>query len=65
MDCGPDSKAYRRLNAIHILLLGAPCQIVLRNSVVSERTVRLWIARFNEQGIDGLIYRPRPGRPRL
>jgi len=65
MGCGPDGKAYRRLNAIHLLLLGAPYQLVLRNSLVSERTLRLWIARFNEQGIDGLIYRPRPGRPRL
>jgi transposase len=27
--------------------------------------LRLWTARFNEQGIGGLIYRPRPGRPRL
>ena len=65
MSCGPDGKAYRRLNAIHLLLLGAPYPLVLRNSLVSERTLRLWIARFNEQGIDGLIYRPRPGRPRL
>lgn len=24
----------------------------------------MWIERFNEQGIDGLIYRPRQGRPR-
>ena len=25
----------------------------------------LWIERYNAMGIDGLIYRPRPGRPRL
>ena len=64
MDCGPDGKAFRRLNAIHLLLLDAPYKVVLRNSRVNERTFRLWIERFNNQGIDGLIYRPQAGRPR-
>ena len=26
--------------------------------------VRLWIEMFNRAGIDGLISRPKPGRPR-
>lgn len=26
--------------------------------------LRLWVSRFNAQGIDRLTYRPRPGRPR-
>lgn len=64
MDCGPDNKSFRRLNAIHLLLIGTPYPLVLRNSRVNERTLRLWIARFNSQGVDGLIYRPQPGRPR-
>jgi hypothetical protein len=37
MDCGPDGKEFRRLNARHLLLLGAPYEVVLRNS----RTMRL------------------------
>lgn len=64
MDCGPDGKAFRRLNAIHLLLVGATYEVVLRNSRVSERTLRLWISRFNSRGIDGLTYRPSTGRPR-
>jgi len=48
MDCGPDGKAFRRLNTIHLLLLGAPYRVVLRNSRVNERTFRLWIERFNK-----------------
>ena len=64
MDCGCDNKAFRRLNAIHLLLVGASYDVVLRNSRVCERMFRLWISRFNAQGIDGLTYRPRPGRPR-
>lgn len=64
MDCGPDGKAFRRLNAIHLLLVGGSFQLVLRNSRVKERTLRLWISRFNSMGIDGLTYRPHTGRPR-
>ena len=62
MNCGRDGKVFRRLNAIHLLLTGADYDSVLRNSRASERMLRLWISRFNAQGIDGLIYRPRPGR---
>lgn len=64
MDCNPDGKAFRRLNAMHLLFLGAGFELVRRNSRVSERTLRFWISRFNTQGIDGLIHRPRMGRPR-
>lgn len=64
MACCPDGKSYRRLNAIHLLLIGVAYDHVLRNSGRSERCLRLWISRFNEQGIDGLIYHPRSGRPR-
>ena len=64
MNCGRDGKVFRHLNAIHLLLIVADYDIVLRNSRVSGRMLRLWISRFNAQGIDGLIYRPRAGRPR-
>jgi transposase len=64
MQCCPDGKSYRRLNAIHLLLIGVAFDLVLRNCGRSERCLRLWISRFNEQGIDGLTYRPRSGRPR-
>ena len=65
MDCGPDHKAYRRFNAIHLLLIGTPYEYVLRNSRVTDRTLRLWIRVFNEAGIDGLAYKPKSGRPRV
>lgn len=64
MDCGPDGKAFRRLNTIHLLLVGGSFELALRNSRVKERTLRLWISRFNERGIEGLAYRPYTGRPR-
>ncbi len=49
MDCGCVNKAFRRLNAIHLLLVGASYDIVLRNSRVSDRMLRPWISRFNAQ----------------
>lgn len=64
MDCGPDNKAFRRMNAIHLLLIGVPYPLVLRNSRVSDRMLRYWIGAFNSAGIDGLVYKPRNGRPR-
>lgn len=64
MECCPDGKSYRRLNAIHLLLIGVAYELVLRNCGRGERCLRLWISRFNEQGIDALIYRPKSGRPR-
>ena len=65
MECCPDRKAARRLIAIHLLLIGVSFEHVLRNSCRTDRCLRLWIERYNAMGIDGLIYRPRPGRPRL
>jgi transposase len=65
MDCEPDEKAFKRLNAIHLLMIGTPYHFVLRNCRKSDRTLRLWVCRFNDAGVDGLTYRPRSGRPRL
>jgi transposase len=31
---------------------------------VSRRMVNEWVKRFNDKGIDGLIEKPRSGRPR-
>ena len=65
MDCGPDHKSFCRLNAMHLLMIGTPYELVVRNSRVSEKTLRFWVSRFNECGIDGLIHRPGAGRPRI
>ena len=50
MDCDPDHKSFRRLNAMHLLMIGTPYELVVRNSRVSERTLRLWVCRFNTCG---------------
>lgn len=52
------------MDALHLLLLGTDYDIVLKFARIKERTLRYWVARYNDLGIDGLIYRPQAGRPR-
>jgi transposase len=65
IDCCPDRKAQKRLNAIHLLLCGGSFELTQAHSGVSERCLQLWISRFNSMGVDGITYRPRCGRPRI
>lgn len=64
MEAAPNKRSYVRLNAIRLLLSGqsrkAVCEIFCR----TDRMVRLWIEMFNRGGIDALITKARPGRPR-
>ncbi len=64
MEAAPNKRSYVRLCAIRSLLLGIERQQVCRIHCRSDRMVRLWIELFNRGGIDGLITRPKPGRPR-
>jgi transposase len=60
----PRKRGYIRLNAILHLLEGYPSMTVAHFSNVTTRTLYRWVKRFNEQGIDGLVDRPRKGAPR-
>ncbi len=64
IDCCPDQKAQQRLNTIHLLLCGGTFELARKHARISERCLQLWISRFNDQGIDGVTYHPRSGRPR-
>lgn len=46
------------------MLCGGHFELTQKHSRVSDRCLQFWISRFNEQGIDGLTYRPKTGRPR-
>jgi transposase len=52
----------RRLDTIRLLLKGNPYQLAVDYSLKSERTVRRWVAKWNESGIDGLASKPGRGR---
>ncbi len=60
----PSLASHERMMAILALLEGiSPAQVV-RLYTVTARTLRTWVRRFNEHGIDGLIERKSPGAPR-
>lgn len=61
--CTPRKHNMMRLQAVKALLLGIDRGTVAELFSASERTVFDWIQQFNAEGIDGLIDRPRSGRP--
>jgi transposase len=64
MEAAPNKRSYTRLLAIRMLLMGMPRKTVCDSLFRTDRMVRLWIECFNRGGIDALITKPRPGRPR-
>jgi transposase len=64
MEAAPNKRSYIRLNAIRSLLLGISRATICQQFARTDRMVRLWIELFNRGGIDALITRPKPGRPR-
>lgn len=64
MEAAPNQRSYVRLNAVRSLLLGIARATVCQQFCRTDRMVRLWIELFNRGGIDALITRPKPGRPR-
>jgi len=64
MDAAPNKRSYVRLSALRALLLGYSRAQVCELTDRTDRMVRLWIECFNRGGIDALITRPKPGRPR-
>ena len=63
--CAASERSQLRLLGLRALLLGHEFSDVSEIFNVSVRTLENWIIEFEEQGIDGLIDRPRSGRPRI
>lgn len=63
-EAAPTRKAYLRLWCMLVLLQGKLDKATLCDlHDLKMVTLNLWIRRFNESGIDGLIDRKSPGRP--
>ena len=58
-----DTWQARRLLAIALVLDGASRTEAARAAGMERQTLRDWVIRYNEEGIEGLRDRPRPGRP--
>ena len=64
MEAAPTRRSFIRLQALRALLLGYSRKQVCELCARTDRMVRLWIEMFNRGGIDALLTKPRPGRPR-
>jgi len=64
MRCTPRKRSAMRMLAIKTLRLGVDFETVCSIHGIGPKTLTRWIAAFNERGLDGLIERPRSGRPR-
>ena len=53
-----------RLQAMSFLYRGYSRSMICEMMKIGVSTMRRWISAFNERGIDGLVSRPRSGRPR-
>lgn len=56
-------KSHVRMMAIKALMLGLSHDQVARLYDTTRRNLSRWVGRFNQRGIDGLLDRPRSGRP--
>jgi len=62
--CARTIKLSSRFFAIECLYKGMTVDDLCHYNGVAPRTVRRWIAAFNDRGIDGLTGRSKSGRPR-
>lgn len=57
-------RVVRRAKLILLCADGVPLRQIARRVGIDSHQVSMWRRRFLESGIDGLVDRPRPGRPR-
>jgi transposase len=61
-----DAAQARRLLAIAMILDGASRDAAARQTGMDRQTLRDWVHRYNESGMDGLLSRKAPGaQPKL
>lgn len=54
----------RRARIVLLAADGLPLRQIARHVGMDHKGVRRWLDRFGTDGVDGLMDRPRPGRPR-
>ena len=59
------SALVRRAKITLFYYAGQSCRHIAEQLQLDEETVRLWVHRFQERGLDGLRDEPRSGRPAL
>jgi transposase len=60
-----DARQVRRVEAISLVMDGWSRAKAAAFACVDRQTLRDWVERYNERGVDGLATLTSPGRPRL
>ena len=58
-----EARIFRRAQAVREVVKGHRIQQVSDRLNFTYSALRKWVHRFDQEGIEGLADRPRPGRP--
>jgi transposase len=58
-----EARIFRRTQAVRAVVKGQRLQTVSDTLQLTYSALRKWVHRFAHQGTQGLVDRPRPGRP--
>jgi len=58
-----EARVFRRAQAVREVVKGHRLQTVSDTFAFTSSALRKWVHRFAHQGPQGLVDRPRPGRP--
>ena len=59
-----EARVFRRAQAVREVVAGSHVNTVSATFHLANSALRKWVQRFAQQGPQGLLDRPRPGRPR-
>jgi transposase len=59
-----EARIFRRAQAVRAVVLGHHITTVSETFHFTNSALRKWVQRFAREGAQGLLERPRPGRPR-
>jgi len=60
-----DKRMYQRYRVIYLHLIGHTNRDIAKIEGFCEHTVGVYVSKYNENGIDGLVLKHSPGAPRL
>src|SRR2546429_8106893 len=58
-----EARVFRRAQAVHAVVVGQHVSAVSATFHVANSALRKWVQRFAQEGPQGLLDRPRSGRP--